>query len=39
MQLQIGVRLGSRTTYAALRELGSEVSIARKLRLKVQVEY
>ena len=39
MQLQRGVRLGSQTTYAALQGSGSEVSIVRKLRLKVQVEY
>ena len=39
MQLQRGVRLGSRMTYAALLVSGSEVSIVRKLRLKVQVEY
>ena len=37
MQLQRGVRLGSRTTYAALQGSGSEVSIARKLGLKVRV--
>ena len=37
MQLQRGGRLGSRLTYVASLESGSEVLIVRKLRLKVQV--
>ena len=39
MQLQRGSETGKSNDLCSSRDLGSEVLIAQKLRLKVQVEY